>query len=205
MLPFSSRCCVEEGSVCETVSLSILASSSHHLYVASPIFFVPHPPLPLFICSFKVYYLFLSLASPLLTYQMMGPLRWPQFPLLCILSQQQRKLVLTPSPCLHQVTSWWLSHDLNLACRVSSNWLPRRIATARLHWASVCSNTSLRLKWTTWLDIPDQYKQTDRTEWAEWLFVGSKIVLFEDLLIEENGENDSLCIYTDQIIWVILR
>jgi hypothetical protein len=90
VLLFSSRCCVEEGSVCETVSLSILASSSHHLYVASPIFFVPHPPLPLFICSFKVYYLFLSLASPLLAYQMMGPLRWPQFLLLCILSQQQR-------------------------------------------------------------------------------------------------------------------
>jgi hypothetical protein len=90
LLPFSSRCCAEERSGCETVSLSILASSSHHLYVASPIFFVPHPPLPLFICSFKVYYLFLSLASPLLAYQMMGPLWWPQFLLLRILSQQQR-------------------------------------------------------------------------------------------------------------------
>jgi hypothetical protein len=31
------------------------------------------------IYSLKVYYLFLSLASPLLPYQMMGPLWWPQF------------------------------------------------------------------------------------------------------------------------------
>ena len=72
----------------------------------------PHPPLPLFICSLKVYYLFLSLASPLLAYQMMGPLRWPQFLLLHILSQQQRhlewRIFLIPSmwsetknTCLH--------------------------------------------------------------------------------------------------------
>ena len=41
VLLFSSPCCIEEGLVCETVSLSILASSSHHLFVALPIFSVP--------------------------------------------------------------------------------------------------------------------------------------------------------------------
>jgi hypothetical protein len=37
----------------------------------------------------KIYYLVLNLASRFLTYQMMGPLWWPQSLLLCILSQQQ--------------------------------------------------------------------------------------------------------------------